>query len=228
MVGGELVRAEGRAQGVHALVQDRAPAFEVHSQRLELLAYVTGAHAEDQPASGEVVESGVLLGRQERVAQADHRDMAEQPDPFGDGGQVGERGDGVVPDRAHRGREAARYGHVVAGGDVREPGPVGGARDLRQVLRSGVRLPGLGVEGALRLDRQLHPVGEPGAGPVRPPFPGGAHLALPGPAHSPSFVRPSSSIAFRRTMRSTTSGSRWPICASPTCRDSGQVESEWG
>lgn len=56
----------------------------------------------------------------------------------------------------------------------------------------------------------------------------GGQPSAQGPAHSPSSVSPSSSIALRRTIRSTTSGSRWPIWASPTWRDSGQVESEWG
>lgn len=59
--------------------------------------------------------------------------------------------------------------------------------------------------------------------------PGGAlGTTSPQPAQSPSPVSPSSSIAFPRTIRSTTSGGRCPIWASPTSFDFGQVESEWG
>ncbi len=59
--------------------------------------------------------------------------------------------------------------------------------------------------------------------------------ATPGTTHGtahgtqrPSGVSPSRSIAFPRTIRSTTSGARWPIWASPTSFDRGQVESECG
>ncbi len=213
VVGGEFVRAEGRSQGVDRLVQDGAAAVEVHPQRLELLAYVPGAHPEDQAAAAEVVEGGVLLGGEQRVAQAHDRHMAEQADAFGDAREVGEGGDGVVPDGAHGRGQAVRDADVVAGRDVVEARPVGGPRDPDEVGGPRVGLPGLGVDGALGLHRELQPVGE------------GGHL---GPSHRPAGVRPRRSIALPRTIRSTTSGARWPICASPTSRDFGQVESEWG
>lgn len=214
VVFGELVGSEGGPQGVEALVEHRAALPEVHPQGLELLLDVSGTDPEEQPASAEVVERGVLLGGEQGVPQPDDRDMAEQPDAFGGGGQEGERGDGVVPDGAHRGGQPARDADVVAARQVGEAGPVGGAGDVQQVLGTGLRLPGLGVEGALRLDGKLHPVPQ-------------AHRTPP-PGHSPSSVSPSSSMAFPRTIRSTTSGARCPICASPTSRDLGQVLSECG
>lgn len=161
--------------------------------------------------AAEVVEGRVLLGGEQRVAQADDGDVREQPDPVGHGGQVGEGGHGVVPDRAHGLGQPVRDRHVVAGGDVGESGAVGGAGDLDEVGGARVRLPGFGVERGLGLDRELDAVVE-------------THRGL----QRPSGVSPSSSIALPRTIRSTTSGARWPICASPTSRDFGQVESEWG
>ncbi len=172
---------------------------------------MAGADPEDQPAATEVVEGGVLLGGEQRVAQADDGDVTEQPYPLGGGGEEGEGGDRVVPDRAHRGREPARDGDVVAAGDVVEAGALGAAGDVQEVLGSGGGLPRFGVEGALRLDGELDAVPD--------------HL---GPSQSPSGVSPRRSIAFPRTIRSTTSASRCPICASPTSLDFGQVESEWG
>ncbi len=62
--------------------------------------------------------------------------------------------------------------------------------------------------------------------PSEAPAPRAPHPHRPG--HNPSGVRPRRSMALPRTMRSTTSGSRWPIWDSPTSRDLGQVESEWG
>ncbi len=212
---GELVGSEGGAQGVEALVEHGPALPEVHAQGLELLLDVPRAHPEDQPAAAEVVEGGVLLGGEQGVSQADDRDVAEQPDAGGGGGEEGERGDGVVPDRAHRGGQPARDADVVAAREVGEAGPVGGAGDAEEVLGARARLPGLGVDRALRLDGKLHPVRQ-------------RHRAPPAPGHSPSAVSPSRSMALPRTMRSTTSGSRCPICASPTSRDLGQVESEWG
>lgn len=67
------------------------------------------------------------------------------------------------------------------------------------------------------------------AGACPPPGRGRRAVRTPqAPAQSPSAVNPSSSIALPRTIRSTTSGARWPIWDSPTSRDFGQVESEWG
>ncbi len=210
MVLGILLRPERGAQRVDRLVQQGPAPLEVHAQRLELLAHMSGPHPEDQPAAGEVVEGGVLLGGEQRVPQPDDGHMAEQPDPPGHGGEVGEGGDGVVPDRAHRRGEPARDGHVVAAGEVAEPGTLRGPRHRHQVLRSGPGLPGLREQGALRLHGQLDAVRQ------------GTHR------QSPPGVRPSSSMAFPRTIRSTTSAGRCPICASPTSRDFGQVESECG
>lgn len=211
VVFGELLGAEGGAQGVDRLVEDGPAPGEVDPEHLELLPHMARTHAENQPAAAEMVEGGVLLGGDQGVPQPDHRHVAQQPDAFGHGRQVGEGGDRVVPDRAHRGGEAARDRHVVAGGDVREPGTVGGPGHLDEVLRTGAGLPGFGVDRALGLDGQLDAV-----------------LHHFGPPQRPSGVRPSSSMALPRTIRSTTSGSRCPIWASPTSRDLGQVESEWG
>ncbi len=210
---GELLGPERGPQRVDRLVQHGPAPLEVHLEDLELLAYVPRPHAEDQPPCGEVIESGVLLGAEQGVPKAHDGDVAEQPDALGDGGEVGEGGDRVVPDRAHRRGQPARDGHVVADGEVVEPGTVHGPGDPDQVGGPAGGLPVLGVEGALRLDRQLDAVGQ------------AAHRD---PCHSPSPVSPSSSIAFPRTIRSTTSAGRCPICASPTSRDLGQVESECG
>ena len=53
-------------------------------ERLELLLHVPGPDPEDQPAAGEMVEGGVLLGGDQRMPQADDRDMAQQPHVLGD------------------------------------------------------------------------------------------------------------------------------------------------
>ncbi|KJY45469.1 hypothetical protein VR46_14610 [Streptomyces sp. NRRL S-444] len=156
-----LLGPEGGAQRVQGLVEEGSAAGEVGAEDLELLLHVAGADAEDQPAAREVVEGGVLLGAEQRVAQAQDRDVAQQADVLGDPGQEGEGGHRVVPDGAHGSGEPARDGDVVTGGDVPEAGPVGGPRHLGEVDGGGRGLPGLGVDGALRLDRELHPVDQP-------------------------------------------------------------------
>ena len=50
---------------------------------------------------------------------------------------------------------------VVAHADVEEAGGLAGQCDLGQFLRTGRGLPGLHVDGRLRLDRQLHPEHRP-------------------------------------------------------------------
>lgn len=60
-----LAGAERGAQCVDALVEDGPAGVEVDTQGLELLPYVPGPDAEEQPSAGEVVEGRVLLrGRQ--------------------------------------------------------------------------------------------------------------------------------------------------------------------
>jgi hypothetical protein len=217
VVCGELLRSEGGSQGVDRLVQHGPAPLEVDAERLELLPHMSGPDPEDQTAARQVIEGGVLLGREEWMPQPHDGDVTEQPYPLGGRREEGEGGDGVVPDRAHRGREAARDGDVVAAREVGEAGAVGGAGDLDEVAGARTGLPLFRVDRALRLDGKLHPVQQPGPfGVQRLPF------------HSPSSVSPSSSMALRRTIRSTTSASRCPICASPTSRDLGQVESECG
>jgi hypothetical protein len=150
----------GGFQCVDRLVEDGSPPREVDPEGLELLRYVPGADPEDQPAAGEMVERRVLLGGDEGVTEPDDGDMAEEPYALGHSRQEGERGDGVVPDGTHRRGEAPRDGDVVAAREVVEAGAVGDSGDFGEVVRAGCGLPGLGVDRALRLDRELHSIDE--------------------------------------------------------------------
>jgi hypothetical protein len=67
VVFGELVGAEGCAQGVDRLVEDGPAPGEVDPERLELLPHVARADPEDQPSAAQVVEGGVLLGGEQGV-----------------------------------------------------------------------------------------------------------------------------------------------------------------
>lgn len=153
-----LLRPERGPQRVDRLVQHPPAPVEVRPDRLELLPHVPGPDPEDQPPATEVVEGGVLLGGDERMAQPDDGDMAHEQHALGDPGEKGERGDRVVPDGAHALRQPTRDRDVVAAGDVGEPAAIGGAGDADEIGGGRRRLPGFRVDGALRLDRQLHPV----------------------------------------------------------------------
>ena len=93
----------------------------------------------------------------------DHVDVGEQPDRRGDPGQPPEGGDGVVPGGAHGPGQPLGDEGVVAHPDVEEAGRLAGQRHLGQLVGPGLQLPGLHVDGRLRLDRELHP--EDGAAP---------------------------------------------------------------
>ena len=155
----ELVGQRG-PHGVDGLVEQPAAVGERHLEGVELALHVPGADAEDRPPAGQRVERRPGLGHHERVAVRQHVDVAEQPDPLGDRGQVRQRGDGVPPRGAHRLRLGGRHRDVVAHGDVVEPGGLAGLGDLHQLGRAGRRLPRLHEDGALRLDRQLHAEGD--------------------------------------------------------------------
>ena len=53
------------------------------------------ANAEDQPASGQLVKAGGNLGEVDGVLEGRNEDGYPEPDPFSDGGGIGEEGEGV-------------------------------------------------------------------------------------------------------------------------------------
>ncbi len=132
--------------------------------------------------------------------------------------------------RPRRTRTVPRGGAVRAGGPVPAARPIvtgaraplrGAARGIRQ-FRGEAVTPFCGYGVTLLCGyaaTQLHGYGGHPAPRAR------AHAA---PAHSPSGVSPSSSMALPRTIRSTVSSGRCPIWASPTSLERGQVESECG
>ena len=115
---------------------------ELEPEHLELALDVAGADAEDDPAARHRVERRERLRRDERVAERQHVDVAEQTRTVrGDAGEPPERRDGVPPRGAHGVGLLGRDGDVVAHGHVPEAGLVGRPGDRRQLVGAGARLP---------------------------------------------------------------------------------------
>ena len=81
------------------------------------------------------------LAARKRVALGGDVDVGHQPDPGRDPRQPPQRGDGVVPRRAHGPGQAARDGGVVAHRHVEEPAVLGLARHPGQLGRTRRRAP---------------------------------------------------------------------------------------
>jgi hypothetical protein len=129
--------------------------IERHRDHLELLAQPTDADTEVDPAAGQDVDVGHLLGRVDGVALPDQTDAGPQPKPGGGRGDVRQRSPRLEEAAVTRPRElAALVVRVLALVVVEEHDVLGHPQGLEAaVLQRGSDRPGeLGV-GVERADR---------------------------------------------------------------------------
>ena len=96
-----------RLQEVERLLHPRDAVLTGDAVRLELLGHVAGSDPEDDPAAGEVVEDGHVLGQFERGVERDEESTRAEPHPLG-----ARRG---CREREQRARAPAVRLHVVRG-----------------------------------------------------------------------------------------------------------------
>ena len=217
----ELVDQPGGQAG-DGLVGGRTPVVERRAHQVELLVDVAGPHPADDPAPGQDVEGGELLGRPQRVAEGHHVDVGEEPDVGGDPGQPAQRGDRVVPGGAHGPGQPFGDEGVVAHPDVEEAGRLAGQCHPGQFVRAGRRLPGLDVDGRLGLDGQLHPEHRASGGQDGDRVGGGGGPGWRSPAQRTSPVAVTGMASQRPAARPAGRRSRtgWPA-PGPACRPGG-------
>jgi hypothetical protein len=133
-----------------------AAACERHPGGLELRGVPAGADSEREPAAGEPVERGGLVGDDDRVVRGQDQDAGHQPDPSrrpGHGGQQDQR----VRGHAHRPRQ-----QMAARDEMVEAQLLGGSGDFEDavelVLVSGPQ--------TVRCDSQTHAGATPAAHPL--------------------------------------------------------------
>jgi hypothetical protein len=154
-----VLLGEHALERLERLVEDRAPLVERDAEGVELGLDVAGADAEDRPPARQVVERAERRRRLERVPVGGDPHDRQQAHVRGVGGQVPERGDGVVPGRAHPGGVVVvGDGDVVAHPDERVAGGLRLLRDGHEVGDGGVVLPRVDQVQRERLDRELDPV----------------------------------------------------------------------
>jgi hypothetical protein len=116
------------AQKLDLLLLAGAAGAEVLPEGLVLDVAPPDSHAEPEPAARKELEIGRLPRHQRRLALREDHDAAREPDPLGDGGQVGEHHERIVERvvlgvRAGQPRRAiGMHGaeHVVVGEQVVE------------------------------------------------------------------------------------------------------------
>ena len=110
-----------------------------HAERLELLRVPAGADAEDQPAAGNDIQGGCLVGEQQRrvVGRDQHGCQEPQPRRRRRDGREQDQRVGVQAEPAIE--EAVAHGHVV---EAQAFGVPGGPERRRSIVEWPARLEG--------------------------------------------------------------------------------------